>query len=195
MMPSLTIKNVIKELKQDLKIKEEGELLRNVQEIAKIGIFVGIPESTTERDDDSGMNNATLLMIHTKGSPLRGLPARPLIEPALEDEANSKKIADDLAKISEALLSSNPSKALQLMENTGQDAVNIVTDWFDNPNNNWPPDTDATIKAKLRKTNKSLKKRTTLFEKYKAGASNVNTTLVDTDAMRKAITYVLGDKA
>lgn len=186
------IKNVIKELKQDAKIKEEGKLLRDVQEIAKIGIFVGIPESTAARDDDSGMNNATLLMIHTKGSPLRGLPARPLIEPALE--AASQKIADDLAKISEALLNDNPQKARKLMETTGQDAVNIVTDWFDNPNNNWPPNTDATIKAKLRKTNKSLKKRTKLFEKYKAGEGNVNTTLVDTDALRKSITYVLGDK-
>ena len=181
------IKQTILEQK---KINKEKELLEKIQRIAEIGIYVGIPEDNAPRKKGQ-MNNATLLYLHTNGSELRNLPARPLIEPALK--ANDEKIAEDLSEISRRLLAGNYQSALSMMKITGQDAVNMITDWFEDPANGWEPNQPSTVKAKIRKRFKSKKKRKEAYEEYEAGAP-VDQVLVDTGQMRKAITYVLGDK-
>jgi len=181
------LKNVIKEQQ---KANKEKELLEKIQRIAEIGIYVGIPEDNSPRKKGQ-INNAALLYLHTNGSELRNLPARPLIEPALK--ANDAKIAEDLAEISRRLLAGNYQSALSMMKITGQDAVNMIMDWFEDPANGWEPNQPSTVKAKIRKRFKSKKKRKEAYEEYEAGVP-VDQVLVDTGQMRKAITYVLGDK-
>ena len=46
-------------------------------------IYIGIPEAETTRNSQA-VTNAGLLFIHTNGSPLRHIPARPVIEPSIE---------------------------------------------------------------------------------------------------------------
>ena len=187
---------------QDLKIevrdriesfKKEKALLDKVKSLQNIEILVGIPQENNDREG-SPLGNAALLFLHTKGSPIKGLPARPLIEPALFAPDNADRIAADLKEITLAVLNGDYDRAEKLMGVTGQDAVNMITDWFDDPRNGWEPNKDATVKAKLRRTSKSPKEREKLFKKYLRGAANINTVLVDTDEMRKAITYVVGGK-
>lgn len=191
----INVKEASKIIKDQQHLKKEAQLLERMKMIAQKGVLVGIPVKYNGRNENiqkGKMNNATLLYIHTKGSPKINLPARPLIEPALE--ANSDKIAEDLAQVSKAVLDGNTQQALRLMEVTGLDAVNMIMDWFENPANGWQPNTEATIKAKLRKTGKSLKKRKKLMEEYHAGSEDIDQVLVDSGQMRKSITYVIGDK-
>lgn len=170
---------------------KDATFLKKLQSLKKLEVLVGIPEKKAPRKKGK-MNNATLLYIHTKGSPLNNLPARPLIEPALEADDNAEKISEDLREVVKAILDGNEGKAQRLMGKTGQDAVNAIQDWFDDPRNGWEPNTDATVKRKLRKKyKKDLSKRKQAFTEYKEGIENINSILVDTGALKRAITYVL----
>lgn len=188
----INIKEVGKMIKEQKAIDVEAKILSHLKELVKKGIYVGIPEEYAPREGQ-GMNNATLLYIHTKGSPVNHLPARPLIEPAIQDPDNAARIADDLGEVSRAVLDGNYTRAENLMSVTGQDAVNMIDNWFEDPKNGWPPDKPATVKAKMRKKFKSKAKRKEAFADYEAGLGG-NTVLVSTGQMRNSITYVVGDK-
>ena len=188
---SVSYEGIKKTIKEQTKIKDEKKLLEDIKRIAEVGIYVGIPEEKNIREDGK-MNNATLLYIHTNGSEKRNLPPRPLIEPALE--ANDDKIAADLAEVSRLLLDGNYKGALKMMHTTGKDALNMITDFYDDPSQNqWPRNQDATVRAKIKKKYKSKKKRKEAMEEYRAGGE-VDQVLVDTGALRKSITYVVGEK-
>lgn len=188
---SASYEGIKQTIKEQMKLKDEKKLLEDIKNIAEIGIYVGIPEEKNIREDGK-MNNATLLYIHTNGSEKRNLPPRPLIEPALE--ANDDKIAADLAEVSRLLLDGNYKGALKMMHTTGKDALNMITDFYDDPSQNqWPRNQDATVRAKIKKKYKSKKKRKEAMEEYRAGGE-VDQILVDTGALRSSITYVIGDK-
>lgn len=159
-----------------------------------INIFVGIPEENAKREDDKEMNNATLLYIHTNGSPVKNIPARPVIEPALTVADNKEKIASDLKQIMELTIDGKDSEALLKAEKTGQRAVNMVKKWFVDPRNGWAPNAPATVWRKIRKTGKDLKERMEIFQQYLSGEEGINTVLVDTAEMRNSITYIVEEK-
>ena len=178
-------------------LKESGkafDLFKQIEKLKKVEILVGIPEERAPRKRGE-MNNATLLYIHTQGSPLKGLPARPLIEPCLRDRVNADKLADDLRLVGQAVLEENLNQARRLMKVTGQDAVNMIRDWFGNPLNGWEPIKPATLDAKLKKKKGlSINDRRQMIDDYESGVEGINTTLVDTGQLRKSITYVLREK-
>lgn len=128
-------------------------------------ILVGVPADKTLRAGDA-MNNASLLFIHTNGSPVRGIPARPVIEPALR--YHQEKIT---AQIQKMLLAAarNDERGVQLYaKRVGMAGQNAVRDWFTNPANGWPPNSFTTIARK--------------------GSSRP---LIDTGSLRKSIIYVI----
>lgn len=169
----------------------ELEMLQRLKKIQRTEILVGIPESEAARKDGE-MNNPTLLYIHTKGSPLRNLPARPVIEPALEDEMNAARIIDDLRKVVDLVFANKFDQARKQMEITGKDAANMIRMWFVDPKNNWEPNARATVLRKLKKLSK--KKRTEMIADYDAGNERIDKPLIDTGELRKAITYVVKEK-
>lgn len=171
-------------------------LRKRFEEIAKKRVLVGIPAENASRDGE-GINNAELLFalshgvrkksvrtemdslqtstqsyskalslyLHEHGSPLMAVPARPLLEPAIE--ANKKDLAEALKK---AYLSaaSGSGNALNQLKKAGQMAENCVHDWFEDPRNNWAPNSPRTIAQK--------------------GSDHP---MVDTSEMKKAIRYVI----
>lgn len=159
------------EVKKHLSAMErEQKIIERIKELKKKEILVGIPEDTADRREGE-INNPSLLYLHTHGSPLRNLPARPVIEAALEDSETQEVISADLKLVAEAIMEEDFTKAERLMKLTGMDAVNKIKEWFENPRNNWPPLKPATIKAK--------------------GSDAI---LVDTGQMRNSITYVISEK-
>jgi hypothetical protein len=150
-------------------MKKEQKLIETIKKLKRKEILVGIPEENAERKEGE-MNNPTLLYIHTHGSPLMNIPSRPVIEAALDDKENQIAIAVDLKLIAEAIMDEEFSKAESLMKTTGNDVMNRVHAWFENPKNGWPPLKPATIKAK-----------------------GSNAILIDTGQMRNAITYVISE--
>ncbi|HJX53169.1 MAG TPA: hypothetical protein VJ801_10425 [Polyangia bacterium] len=92
----------------------------------------------------SGINNASLLFVHSKGSPLRGLPARPVLEPAIEK--NRDLITPHLGAAAQALLDGRPREAEQELKRSGVIAANAAKRYF--VDGNLTPNKPATIKRK-----------------------------------------------
>jgi len=165
-----------------------------LKELDKAPVYVGIPAENADRED-GGINNAQLLMIHTKGSPVRGLPARPVLEPAIEADDNRLRISAGLMNAARLGLDGNKAGFITMLNNVGRLAQGICQRWFTDPRNGWPPNQAATILAKIRKM--AGKRGEKAAEEYKrrlsAGESMVglDTPLIDTGAMRSAITYVV----
>jgi len=151
----------------DKELQADKILADVIAEIAELECLVGIPSKNASRKDGN-VNNAELLFWHTKGSPVHGYPARPLIEPALEASGNKERIEEDLGVVAELAMKGDAKGAKEFLGIAGQDAVNMIQLWFDDPRNGWQPDAPATIKRK--------------------GSEEV---LRDTHEMQKAITYVI----
>jgi len=166
-----------------------------VRDLLKFDVYVGIPEEKAPRRGSGEISNAQLMYIHTHGSPVRNIPARPVIEPAIEAEDNKAAITDELEAAARLALSGNAAEAVKHLRLAGQTGASAARDWFDDQRNNWPPNAVATVRAKLSKKFKSKKKLDEAMDSYLAGATEMNQVLVDTAQMRKAITYVVaGEK-
>ena len=142
-----------------------------MNKLKDIDVLIGIPQEKDPRPKNTGVGNAELLFIHTKGSPLRGIPARPVIEPAIEDDKEA--ITDLLGEALKCILDGNVAEANSYLEKAGLEGQGAAQDWFTNTKNNWAQNSPATIIAKQAK-----------------GSTNPMP-LIDTGEMRKAITYII----
>lgn len=156
----------------------------NIKQASRQAVYVGIPDSSSRVKSDvlrqiSGrgrarkatgaakqVSNAELLWIQSKGSPLKGIPARPVLEPAIE--ANKQQIAAELAGALRSTLAGNQGEAERYLNRAGMAGRNAARRWFFDPRNGWKKNAASTIARK--------------------GSSQP---LIDTGAMRNAITYVV----
>lgn len=176
-------------------------LRKIMADIGKLDVYVGIPQEDSSREDGEEINNAELAYIHTHGiraasmrsemqpsmdagtkysvayemyvhehgSPLWHSQPRPIIEPAIQKHKD--KIAEKLKAPLQAALNADEAGARAGLEIAGMYAANQVKAYFDDPDNGWPENSPATIKAK-----------------------GSDKPLVDTNSLRQSITYVVGDK-
>lgn len=167
--------------------------LKSIKNLESIDVLVGIPGETAYRKNkDKEINNAQLLYIHSKGSPLRGIPARPVIEPAISEPKNKAEIAENLKLSARLMLEKKHQGAIRQLHLTGIDAVNKIKAWFEDPSNNWSPLQRATILARIRRQ-KGEKKRKELYDLLESDPSKF-LPLQDTGQLRNAITYVVEEK-
>lgn len=179
--------------------KNRNAILERVQKLAKVGVLVGIPQEKSSRKPESSapntINNAELLYIHTHGirnnkmiremsntmsnnnsyssaydlyiqshgSPLMNTPPRPVIEPAIE--ANIEPINDMMKSAMKSYLMTESTDGLRKV---GMFASAQCKNWFEDSRNNWASNSPFTIKKKKS-----------------------SSPLIDTGAMRQAITYVV----
>lgn len=173
---------------------------KRLQDLRKKQILVGIPAEKSSRPKEA-INNAELLYIHTHGirkkemrdemqpnidagmryskayelyimthgSPLWHAPPRPVLEPAIQYNKNA--IMLQFKKVLVATSKADFVAADQAIQRTGMAAQNACRKWFENPANNWPPNSPLTIKLK--------------------GSERP---LVDTGTLRKSIIYVVRNK-
>jgi len=109
--------------------------------------LVGIPESNTGRKGGD-IGNAALLFIFSNGSPLRGQPARPVIEPAIEQPETAERIARALAAASTAALNGNEAAMMDALDRAGTIGESAAKRWFTDSRNGWEPNAPSTIRAK-----------------------------------------------
>ena len=117
------------------------------------------------------VTNAQLLFIHTNGSPIRHIPKRPVIEPAIQ--AHKEEITEELRAACIAsldLIALKPAEATRHLERAGTLGMNAARGWFLDPRNGWSPNAPATI---LRKKSERP--------------------LIDTGQLRRSITYLVRD--
>jgi len=159
-------------LTAEMSMKDNGSagIEAALKQLADSVALVGIPEDEARRQDGE-ITNASLLYIHTNGSPLAGLPARPLIEPALEN--SKEQLGDVLQEAAASAFEGNAQMAMQGLEKAGLAGQRAVQLWFDNPDNMWDKNRGAVEEAKIAK------------------GSNPPKPLIDTGELRRAITYAV----
>lgn len=114
-------------------------------------------------------SEAHSLYMESHGSALWHIPPRPVLEPSVE--ANKERIGKQLAKASVEAIRGDVDKRDLYLDRAGQVAENAAKKWFENPENGWPPNAPATIRAK-----------------------GSDSPLIDTGEMRKAITHVIRER-
>lgn len=142
---------------------------KSFSDLQKLKVYVGIPENTSQRPKNAKVSNAELCYIHTHGSPTKGIPARPIIEPAIE--ANKNQLIPELKAGMIASLEGKKQVAVNCLKRTGMTGQNIVRGWFTDSRNHWAPNAPSTIRRK-----KSARP------------------LIDTDTLRKSMTYVVAEE-
>ena len=154
----------------DTPTDEVERMKRLVKKLSNLDVLVGVPQNKSSRPKGE-ITNAELVYIHTHGSPVNRIPARPIIEPAIEDNENKQIISESLKEAARAVLNGDEQKTTEMLNKAGLDAQNIVRDWFTNYKNNWAPNSPITIRLK--------------------GSSKP---LIDTAELRKSIIYVIRRK-
>jgi hypothetical protein len=156
-----------------LKVTESGGDLaafkKSLSAIAAARVYVGVPEDKSARRDGQ-ITNAALVYLHTNGSPLTGLPARPIIEPAIEAPETRDNITREMRNAARSTLDKRPDEAKRHLNSAGMLGRNAAIRWFTDPRNNWEPDKPETIKRK-----------------------GSDRTLIDKDEMRRSISYLVED--
>lgn len=156
-------------MQPEISVTEDGDfnfLREAIRGLEGSKVYVGIPEEDNERSDEE-VGNAALMFIHTNGSPLRHIPARPVIEPAIEADGNRQNIEAGLNSVISARLDGNVDLAARNLAATGTIGANAAKRWFTDPRNGWRANSARTIAAK-----------------------GSDRPLIDTGEMRRAITHV-----
>lgn len=159
----------------DIEVTYDGfkQMMNGLDWIENSGVYVGVPEDESSREDED-ITNAELLFIHTNGSLINNVPARPVIEPALRED--SERLSSMLGKAFVYALQGKFEFASEQLKKTGMRGQKVARAWFKNPKNNWPPNAPSVVRAKLRK-----------------GSTNPRP-LIDTGELRRSITYVIYER-
>ena len=138
---------------------------RTMIDLRRVEVLVGIPQATATRRGEP-INNAEIMYIQTHGSPIRNIPPRPVIEPALWNDR--KTISRELQEAAAAWFRRDAQAAMMYLNRAGTAGRDASKAWFTNPLNGWPPNAPSTIAAK-----------------------GFDRPLIDTGELRKSIVYVI----
>lgn len=140
-------------MKPTITVTEGGSLEDVRKALANLSharVLVGIPEAETSRPGEV-VTNAGLMYIHTHGAHLPNgavIPARPVIEPAIEAPDNRELIEEQLGLAARAELDGKPDEMRLHCKLAGTLGANAAKRWFRDPRNNWQENADSTIAAK-----------------------------------------------
>jgi len=140
-----------------------------LEKLKQAAVYVGIPPAANLRTVGE-VTNSQLLYIQSKGSPLHNIPARPVIEPAIESPDNKARIFAEMKQAAQAALQADLESMHQHLENAGQLGEEAAKSYFTSPHNHWAPDAPSTIEEK-----------------------GSDKPLIDTGELRLSITYVVKD--
>ena len=174
-------------------ISNEAKIYNVIKDIAKLKVFVGVPEDKTTRKGSQEINNAQLVYLHTNGSPLHKIPARPIIEPAIEAEDNKEAIAKKLGEAARDTLDGKKGDAKTALKQAGQIGQDAARGWFEDPRNGWAQNSELTALRKLKKL--KGKARAEAMARISDGEApeDVSRPLIDTGQLRKSIIWVMKD--
>ena len=152
--------------------KENAQAIKNLYEgfqyFRKTEVVVGITEETNSAR--GSVNNAELLYIHENGSPVRNIPARPVLKPAIADGQTKGQIETMMREAAiAAMVLGDKSRCEQLFHKAGMIGRDACKNWI--LGGHLAPNAPSTIRRK--------------------GSS---TPLVDTGSMLGSITYAVRDK-
>ncbi len=146
-----------------------AQLLQGWAYIRSSDVLVGIPQESN--GGHAGVTNAELLYIHSNGSPANNIPARPTVEPGIEDPKARPVLQMLLGDAAKAAITGNIAGAQLAQKKAGMLAAN-------------------SIKAVFGSGRLAPLKLSTIRRRKKRSKAP----LVDTGALRNAITFVIRSK-
>lgn len=165
-------------------VREDANVIANVIKgflfVRTHEVLVGIPQ---EQNAAHGkVTNAELLFIHSKGSPINNIPARPTIEPALAEHETAEAIQEQLINCIRSALFGNVEAAERSMHAAGMIGASAAQKKFGS--GDLAPNAPITIHGGWMRNKVSGK----LF--YVPGKKS-EAPLIDTGSLRSAITHVV----
>ena len=156
-----------------------ANIAQALRALSRRRVLVGVPAANNQRTDGK-IGNAALAYIHNYGAPEANIPARPFMEPGIEDAQPAIKTAFEYA--TRAALQGNVEKVDANLDIAGTKAVNAIHARIQAgiP----PPLKPATVAARRRRSKGSAYRR-------KATSASDTTPLIDTGELLKSITYVV----
>lgn len=97
---------------------------------------------------ETDINNAQLLFIQSKGSIVKHIPARPVLEPAIAAEGNRQPIARELAGASKAAMNGDVNGMMTGLKRASLAGQNAARSWFTDDRNHWKQNAEETINRK-----------------------------------------------
>jgi hypothetical protein len=140
-----------------------------LKKLQQAAVYVGIPADHSLRTIGE-VTNSQLLYIHTNGSALQNIPARPVIEPAINAPDNKARISAELKQAAHSALAGDEDATREHLAKAGTLGANAAKRQFTDPDNGWAPNAPSTIAAK-----------------------GSDKPLIDTGELRRDITYVVKD--
>lgn len=164
---------------QVTKTSNTHSYLRKIAKVGNIAVFVGIPSSSPRTRVElirkrarkftspakkskaskkrifklanlSSLTSAEILAIYSKGSPLTGQPARPVLGPALMTEETRERVSLLVAQASQEYVNGRVYKAKELLKKAGVVGSKAARDWFKDSRNQWASNSPSTISKKKR---------------------------------------------
>jgi hypothetical protein len=168
------------------KVDRVQKMVNDILKLTNKQVLVGVPDDKNQRKEGP-IGNAALAYIHDKGSPLQGIPARPFMEPGInqvQDRINTHMLATAKAE-----LEGDQDKVDRHLSAAGMIAQNSIKRVI-NEGVGFAPIKRSTALARLRKRKGadkwSKEKREDIIEGMQP--------LVATGQLRNSITYVVADK-
>lgn len=171
-----------------------NEVLDSVRRLTRQEILVGIPGENAGRKDTDGkpVTNVVLGYVHEFGDPARNIPARPFLVPGVRGAL--PRLIPKLKKAGQVAIDlKNISAITKQMIDVGNVAATAVQ--MKITNGPFAPIAEMTKRGRLTRKesykNASAKRKATMMTKWMAGNFKP---LIDTGAMRQAITFVIRPK-
>lgn len=166
-------------------IKESGSGLDSINDALKLLLehkcYVGIPQKNSSRSSKE-ITNVELAFIHSKGSPRLHIPARPFIEPAMEQAKTQKLIMRHMKAAISAAVEGNSDDALVAMHLAGQAGEEAAKDYIGSGNHK--ANSGFTLKGGWMRNRISGKP-------FYAEPKKSAVPLLDTGSLRSSITHVV----
>ena len=177
------------------------DLLKDLKALTDYQVLVGVPLETSARDvkGKEKLTNAALAIIHDKGSPLAGIPARPFMKPGIAKVQN--RINNYLASAARAKLDGDEGGMMTFLHESGLLAQNSIRNVI-REGEGFAPLKRGTLLAKTRKrayawgqltkeerAALSSKERQALRKQRREEVMASFHPLIDTGEMLKSISY------
>lgn len=167
------------EVRQNSGITPE-QIRRAVDMMNSLALYVGIPEGSG--GGSGGLNNVQLAYLMSQGSPVNKMPARPFIEPAIEQEDVLNNISEQFARAFDAAMQGDMNGVYAALSNAGIYGSNAVKEYMGS--GALAPNAPITINGGWMRNKVSGKP---VHVKGKGSSAP----LIDTGSLRSSVTYVI----
>jgi hypothetical protein len=170
-------------------VDNANKVIQDLLDLSKKQVLVGVPEEKDPRTvkEPSKIGNAALAYIHENGSPVRGIPPRPFIDPGIKNA--QENINAELLEVAMAQLDGDQEKSDLHLNRAGLIAASSIKRVL-NEGEGFAPLKRSTKLARLRRRkamrNKPDEEREAVMESMHP--------LVDTGQLRNSISFSIGSK-